>query len=51
MVFGDVNKVRSWMSRPQKKMGNKSVFEALKTAEGCKKVQARLIQIAHGFIC
>lgn len=37
------------MSRPQKALGNKSAFEIMETAKGCKLVQELLGQIDHGF--
>lgn len=49
MVFGDIKKARSWMSRPQKALGEKSAFEVMETVEECERVQELLVQIDHGF--
>lgn len=49
MVFGDVKKARSWMSRPQKALGNKSAFDVMETAEGCERIKELLNRIDHGF--
>lgn len=49
IVFGDAKKARSWMSRPQKALGDKSAFAVIQTAEGCELVQTLLNQIDHGF--
>lgn len=48
MVFGDIKKARSWMSRPQKALGDKSAFEVMETVEECERVQELLGQIDHG---
>ncbi|PZO11387.1 MAG: DUF2384 domain-containing protein [Betaproteobacteria bacterium] len=49
IVFGDVKKARSWMSRPQKALGDRSALEVIETAEGCELIQELLAQIDHGF--
>ncbi len=49
IVFGDARKARSWMSRPQKSLGDKSAFEVMETAEGCELIQELLAQIDHGY--
>ncbi len=49
VVFGDARKARSWMSRPQKSLGDKSAFEVMETAEGCELIQELLAQIDSGF--
>lgn len=48
-VFGNASKARSWISRPQKALGNKSAFEVMETAEGCELIQELLAQIDHGY--
>ena len=48
-VFGNARKARSWMSRPQTVLGDKSAFEVMETAEGCERVKELLNQIDHGF--
>lgn len=48
-VFGDIKKARSWMSRPQRALGDKSAFAVIETAEGCELIQELLAQIDHGF--
>ncbi|MEW6204865.1 MAG: MbcA/ParS/Xre antitoxin family protein [Pseudomonadota bacterium] len=48
-VFGDIKKARSWMSRPQKVLGDRSALEVIETAEGCELIQELLAQIDHGF--
>lgn len=49
ITFGSRSKARSWMSKPQKTFGNRCAFEQINTQEGCKQVQDKLNQIAHGF--
>lgn len=49
MVFGDARKARSWMSRPLKTLGDRSVFEVMETREGCEQVQELLGKLDHGF--
>ncbi|WP_366453463.1 MbcA/ParS/Xre antitoxin family protein [Limnobacter sp.] len=49
IVFGDSRKARSWMSRPQKMLGEKSACEIMQTAAGCELIQELLAQIDHGF--
>lgn len=49
IVFGDVRKARSWMSRPQIVLGDRSAFEVMETAEGCELIQELLAQIDHGY--
>jgi uncharacterized protein (DUF2384 family) len=49
MVFGNARKARSWMSKSQKSLGDKSAFAVIETAEGCELVQELLSQIDHGF--
>lgn len=49
IVFVDARKARSWMSRPQKSLGDKSAFEVMETAEGCELIQELLAQIDHGY--
>lgn len=51
IVFGDTKKARSWMSRPQKALGDKSTFEVMETAEGCERVKELFAQIDQGFWC
>ena len=51
IVFGDVKKARSWLSMPQKALGNKSAFEVMETVEGCERVREFLNQIDHGYCC
>lgn len=48
VVFGDARKARSWMSRPQWFLDDRSAFDVMKTAEGCELVQELLSKIDHG---
>lgn len=49
VVFGDARKARSWLSRSQKVLGDKSAFEVMETADGCELIQELLAQIDHGY--
>lgn len=51
MVFGNARKARSWMSKSQRSLGDKSTFEVMETAEGCERVKELLAQIDQGFWC